>query len=590
MSKQTSRRRNQRIELDPPEVGILFLKEDGYVPGTNPTPPPRQLFIDLVNRSVNGVGIRTEKKIEPATNFYLHAFNKAKKSWELFEGRTKWLLADREKGIFHQVGAELKSTQVANGLFMETEEDHHDKRMPMASDYQFFRKTDLLKSVSRDAVCPLLNCITFQHVKAGQRFITQGEPGNTCYIIQKGTCVVNVEKDGELIPVVRMQAGDVVGEMALITGEPRSAHVDAETDMHLWCMEKIQFDKISQTYPELRSFLTDLIANWFETRPVTAERRIGKYVITDILGKGGYSIVYRGVHEALGMPVAVKMMKHDMAMRSDFIQNFRNEAKTIAKFNHENIVHVFDFEERFQTLFIVMEPLEGMSLRALLKRMLKLPPLRVVNYLLQICAGLQYAHAKDVVHQDIKPGNIFILPNDKIKILDFGLAGPCGSENLFTGTPFYMSPEQIDCLPVDVRTDIYALGLTAYEMLTGRRPFPQEDAWEVMDLRIKRDIPDPAEIVPDLPEALGKFILKACARDANQRYQNVGEIIEDLKPLANELGLKKREISQENRKMATMFLLYKEEHQPELNRMMNEFCERVNELGVSCKAADFKEI
>jgi serine/threonine protein kinase len=378
--------------------------------------------------------------------------------------------------------------------------------------------------------------------------------------------------------------------MALITGEPRSAHVDAETDMDLWCLEKAQFDKISQAHPELRSFLTDLIANWFETRPVTAERKIGKYLITDILGKGGYSIVYQGVHEALGMPVAVKMMRHDMAMRSDFIQNFRNEAKTIAQFNHENIVHVFDFEERFQTLFIVMEHLEGVSLRALLKRMLKLPPLRVVDYLLQICAGLQYAHAKNVVHQDIKPGNIFILPNEKIKILDFGLAGPCGSENLFTGTPFYMSPEQIDCLPIDVRTDIFALGLTAYEMVTGQSPFPEEDAWEVMDLRLKQDIPDPAEIIPDLPEALRRFILKACAREMSARYKNVGEIIKDLKPLSNELGLKKQNISPVNRKMATMFLLYNDEHQPELNRMMNEFCEKVNELGVSCKAADFKEI
>ena len=590
MNQQTSRRRSQRIDLDPPEVGILFLEEDDYVSGTNRVPPPRKLFIDLMNRSPHGVGIRTEKKIEPATNFYLNAFNRDRKSWELLEGQTKWLLKDREKGIYNKVGAELKPAQVANGLFVETEEDHHDKKMPMASDYQFFRNTDLLKSISRNAVCPLLNCVTFQHVKAGQRFITQGEPGNTCFIIQKGTCVVNVEKDGELIPVVRMQAGDVVGEMALITGEPRSAHVDAETDMHLWCLEKAQFDKISQTYPELRSFLTDLIANWFETRPVTAERRIGKYVITDIIGKGGYSIVYRGVHEALGMPVAVKMMKHDMAMRSDFIQDFRNEAKTIAQFNHENIVHVFDFEERFQTLFIVMEPLEGMSLRALLKRLLKLPALKVVNYLLQICAGLQYAHSKNVVHQDIKPGNIFILPNEKIKILDFGLAGPCGSETLFTGTPFYMSPEQIDCLPVDVRTDIFALGLTAYEMLTGQRPFPEEDAWEVMDLRLKQDIPDPKEIVPDLPEALRKFILKACAREMDARYQNVGEIIEDLKPLSNELGIKKQNTSPVNRKMATMFLLYNDEHQPELNRMMNEFCEKVNELGVSCKAADFKEI
>jgi serine/threonine protein kinase len=237
-----------------------------------------------------------------------------------------------------------------------------------------------------------------------------------------------------------------------------------------------------------------------------------------------------------------------------------------------------------------MEPLEGMSLKALLKRMIKLPPPRVVDYLLQICAGLHYAHAKNVVHQDIKPGNIFIVPNDKIKILDFGLACPCGSENFLTGTPFYMSPEQIDCLPVDVRTDIFALGLTAYEMLTGQRPILEEDAWKVMDLRLKQDIPDPAEIVSDLPEALRKFILKACAREMSARYQDVGEIIEDLKPLANGLGIKKQKISPVNRKMATMFLLYNDEHQPELNRMMNEFCEKVNEIGVSCKAADFKEI
>ena len=588
MNKQITRRRSQRIDLDPPEIGILFLEEDGYVSGTNLTPPPRKLFIDLINRSPQGVGIWTEKKIAPATNFYLRAFNRDRKSWDLFEGQTKWLLKDREKGIYHKVGAELKPSQVTKGRFED--EDKDDKKMPSASDYQFFRNTDLLKSIPRNAVCPLLNCVTFQRVKAGQRFITQGEPGNTCFIIQRGTCVVNVEKDGELIPVVRMQAGDIVGEMALITGEPRNAHVDAETDMYLWCLEKYEFDKISRTYPELRSFLTDLIANWFETRPVTAERRIGKYVITDIIGKGGYSIVYRGVHEVLGMPVAVKMMKHDMAMRPDFMQNFRNEAKTIAQFNHENIVHVFDFEERFQTLFIVMESLEGMSLKVLLKRMLKLPPPRVVDYLLQICAGLHYAHAKNVVHQDIKPGNIFILPDDKIKILDFGLACPCGSENFLTGTPFYMSPEQIDCLPVDVRTDIFALGLTAYEMLTGQRPFLEEDPWEVMDLRLKQDIPDPAEIVPDLPETLRKFILKACAREMSARYQDVGEIIEDLKPLANQLGIKKQKISSGNRKMATMFLLYNDEHQPKLNRMMNEFCEKVNELGVSCKAADFKEI
>ncbi len=588
MNENDTRRRSHRIDLDPPEVGILFLEEAGYVPGTTLAPPPKKIFVDLMNRSPEGVGIKTENKIEPATVFYLHAYNKAQKTWELFEGETKWILPDIDKGLGHRLGAELKPAEVTNGFFKE--EDSLDKKMPVASDYQFFRQTDLLKYISRDSVCPILNCITFRHVKAGQRFMNQGEPGDDCFIIQKGTCVIQVEKDDELIPVARLQEGDIVGEMALITGEPRSAHVDAETDMQLWCLTKAQFDEISDTYPDLRRFLTDLVTKWFETRTITAEREIGKYLITDIIGSGGYSIVYRGIHEALNMPVAIKMMKHDLAMRSDFINKFRDEARTIAKFNHENIVHVYDIEERYKTLFIVMEHLEGMSLRILLKRMLKLPPMRVVDYLLQICAGLQYAHAKDVVHQDVKPGNIYIMPNEKIKVLDFGLASPCGTENEFTGTPFYMAPEQIDLLPVDERTDIFALGLTAYEMLTGQRPFPEASAWEVMELRLKHDIPDPAEIEPKLPAALRKFILKACARDMGQRYQNVGEAIEDLKPLVNELGLKKREISTGNRKMATMFLMYNDEHQPELNRMMNEFCEKVNELGVSCKAAEFKDI
>ena len=143
----------------------------------------------------------------------------------------------------------------------------------------------MLKSISRDAVCPLLNCITFRHVKAGQRFITQGESGDDCFIIQEGTCIINVEKDGELIPVARLQEGDIAGEMALITGEPRSAHVDAETDMQLWCLTKEQFDKISEAFPDLRSFLTDLVTKWFETRTVTAERKIAKYILNKEMEK-----------------------------------------------------------------------------------------------------------------------------------------------------------------------------------------------------------------------------------------------------------------------------------------------------------------
>jgi serine/threonine protein kinase len=290
------------------------------------------------------------------------------------------------------------------------------------------------------------------------------------------------------------------------------------------------------------------------------------------------------------MPVAIKMMKHDLAMETDFIINFRNEAKTIAKFNHENIVKVYDIEERYQTLFIVMEHLEGMSLRKALQKMLRLSAKQVVSYLLQVSAGLAYAHEHGIVHQDIKPGNIFILPDEKIKILDFGLACPCGSENLLTGTPFYMSPEQIDCIPVDERTDIYGLGITAYEMLTGQRPFPEEDAWAVMAMHIKMDIPNPSALVSNIPDGLCNFILKACARDLTERYQNMTQVMADLNPLAEELDLNNSDAISSNRKMATLFLLYTDEHRHILNKEMEEFCARMQQMGVACKAADFKEI
>jgi hypothetical protein len=189
MKAHNSRRRSNRIELDPPEVGILYLEKTGNASRIAFDPLPRTLFVDLMNRSPEGVGIQTEMEIKPANAFYLRAFDKTEKTWDLFEGDTKWALPDSKKGLKHKLGAELKPTQDRNAL--DKVNDHPDKIMPTVSDYQFFRKTDLLKSISRDSVCPLLNCITFKPVNAGQRFITQGEPpsesknGNDVFAVQR---------------------------------------------------------------------------------------------------------------------------------------------------------------------------------------------------------------------------------------------------------------------------------------------------------------------------------------------------------------------------------------------------------------------
>ena len=283
-------------------------------------------------------------------------------------------------------------------------------------------------------------------------------------------------------------------------------------------------------------------------------------------------------------------MKHDLAMNPEFLKNFKNEAQIIAKLNHENIVRVYDIEERYRTVFIIMERLTGTTLDVLLKSVDQLPRQRIVNYLIQICEGLQYAHQHGIVHQDIKPANIFVLPDDKIKILDFGLACPFGSENFLAGTPYYMSPEQVQCFPVDQRSDIYSLGLVVYEMLTGKRPFEGEDQWKVMEMRANNEIPDPALEIPDVHATLRDFILKGCARDPSARYQNIPEALQALKPLISDAGSTNNEAFKTKRKVRMFYLVYGDEQKNGLRKAMDEFNAKVQSLGIELKSGESIEL
>ena len=442
-------------------------------------------------------------------------------------------------------------------------------------------ETKFLKFVSQDDASPLLKSMSYKHIAAGDRFIRQGDPGDSAYIIQRGSCMAIVEKNEEFYPVGHRGEGDIVGVMSLLTGEPRAAHVEAETEMEVWVLKKAQFDDISTSDPELLSFLTELVADRFDSRRPIADRTIGKYLATDIIGRGGFSLVYKGEHLGLTMPVAIKMMRHDMAMQADFLANFRNEAVTIANLNHENIVKVYDIEERFRTVFIIMEYLEGESVADMLRRLKKIPPSLAVDYLIQVCAGLHYAHRQGIIHRDINTKNIFIQHDDRIKILDFGLACPIGTEDFSSlGTPAYMAPEQIESDPLDQRTDIYALAVVAYEMLIGERPFPEEDILKLMDLHRTRDIPDPALKNPDLPQALRSFVRIAGRCDPQKRYQDMIEALEEIQPLAGISGTERKSLSADKPRQAAIRVSYEDNQQAELKRLMEEFAARADRLGV----------
>ena len=234
-------------------------------------------------------------------------------------------------------------------------------------DSEYLMGTDLFAAAPEESKNQLLACLAPMTIRAGERFIRQGDEADCLYLIQKGSCTVSVEKNGVTTPVTRRKSGELVGEMSILLGEHRTAHVEAETDMAVWRMSRVEFDELCLAYPSIREFVTELITKRISQSKFTPHRTIGKYVITDVMDEGGWGIVYKGVHESLNLPVAIKMLKHAMAMDTDFLNKFENEAHVIASLNHPNIVRVYDIEHLYRTIFIVMEYLSGQSLKEVLE-------------------------------------------------------------------------------------------------------------------------------------------------------------------------------------------------------------------------------
>ncbi len=444
-----------------------------------------------------------------------------------------------------------------------------------------------LKYITESSGTPFLNQLTFKRVKPGERFVKQGEQNNQGYIIRSGSCLTIVEKNGSLYPVGHRGTGDIVGVRSLLTGEPCNAHVEAETEMQLWVLNQEQIDNISKNDPELITFLTEMVVNQFDSNRPVADRVIGKYIATDIIGRGSHAIVYKGMHQALDMPVAIKMIRHHMVMDSEFLERFRNEAKIIAGMNHENIIKVHDIEERYKTVFIIMEYLDGESLSSILKRLRMIPVDVAAGYLFQICSGLHYAHEKGIIHRDINPINIMVQGGNLIKILDFGMACPLGTDDDIMGGAFaYQAPELFTGEPADQQSDIYALGITAYELVTGRRPYREDDLRELLKMRETQEIPDPAELVPEIPVILRNFIIKCCRRDPRERYRSVFDAMEELRTLGKPVLEKPEPVEGPMDKLTSLILRYGSGQHEELDCLLEEFRQKAEAAGINMNVVD----
>lgn len=259
-----------------------------------------------------------------------------------------------------------------------------------------------------------------------------------------------------------------------------------------------------------------------------------RYKVERLLGQGGMGAVYLAYDQELGRRVALKLVKPELAVHPEAMARFRQELLLASKISHRNILRIHDLGDIGGTKFISMAFVDGEDLHHLLMREGKLPLDRMLHITRQLCAALDAAHSEGVVHRDLKPQNIMLGSKDHVYVSDFGLAKSLGEVSGMTqsgemlGTPRYMAPEQVEAKSVDARTDIYALGLIFYEMVTGDVPFTAETTLQLMYKRAHEPSPAPNTVVPDVPQWLNNIIMKCLERDPANRYQNTHEILQDI--------------------------------------------------------------
>lgn len=388
-------------------------------------------------------------------------------------------------------------------------------------------RTKFLRFVQGSGTAPsVLRGLSRTIIPPGKRFVFQGREMDEAYIIRSGACIVLVEKDGHLYPADHRCEGDLVNMSALFTGEPSMAHVEAETEIEAWVIKKSEFERIPESDPDLWEFLTEVVADRFDSKRPTSYRTIGHYLATDIIGRGGYSIVYKGLDLQSEKTVAIKMMRHHRVLDSDFLAKFRKEAGILDRLAHENIIRVFGMVERYRTLFIIMEYLEGQSIMERIQAFGPVPFKDAAAYLIQAGRAIQYAYQRGVLHKDINPANLMVDKNGNLKLVDFGLACTVHEDDeLLDGAFPYLAPELLKGERASLKSDIYALGITAYEMVTGHRPYPEDDPALFTRMRCETEIPALRQAAPGIPEHLNRFIVGACRIDPAQRLGNMEDVM-----------------------------------------------------------------
>ncbi|WP_099248038.1 protein kinase [Mycobacterium sp. shizuoka-1] len=270
----------------------------------------------------------------------------------------------------------------------------------------------------------------------------------------------------------------------------------------------------------------------------------GRYRVDAKIATGGMSTVYRGLDVRLDRPVALKVMDARYANDAQFLTRFQREARAVARLKDPGLVGVYDQGLDGSHPFLVMELIEGGTLRELLRERGPMPPHAAAAVLRPVLGGLATAHHAGLVHRDVKPENVLISDDGDVKLVDFGLVRAVAeagitSTSVILGTAAYLSPEQVSSGAADARSDVYAVGILAYELITGTTPFSGDNPLTVAYQRMDHDVPPPSSAIAGVPQQFDEFIARATAREPDARFADAEEMAEDLDAIAQELALPK---------------------------------------------------
>lgn len=273
-----------------------------------------------------------------------------------------------------------------------------------------------------------------------------------------------------------------------------------------------------------------------------------RYQIIKTIGEGGMANVYLAQDIILNRYVAVKVLRGDLSDDDKFVRRFQREALSASKLAHPNIVEMYDVGEDNGNYYIVMEYIDGRTLKSLIKKRGGLTLPEVIDIMTQLCSAIMCAHDSYIIHRDIKPQNVLILEDGRVKITDFGIAMALNSNELtqtnsVMGSVHYLPPEQANGSGSTIKSDIYSLGILMYELLIGKVPFKGDNAVEIAIKQMKEAIPSVCKQNPDIPQSIENIILKACAKNPKNRYDSVKEMYDDIKNALTEEGLQEKRIT-----------------------------------------------